>query len=145
MSVSASIDIRLGNRKDVPISKTQLIKQLLDFGWTLNDCGEVSYLPIGDEDRFDWQRENISTESLMVTLGEKEKRGELIGVAMTWKDTGIGGAFLLMENGEVSVCLTNNRKSLEGITDVNWYLAKLLPAFSQNNLIVESFSYEEHL
>jgi hypothetical protein len=92
MAVSASIDIRLGNQ-DVPISKSQLIKQLLDFGWTLNDCGKVSYLPIGDEDRFDWQREEISIESLMAILDEKEKHGETIGVAMTWQNSCIGGSF----------------------------------------------------
>lgn len=66
MSASASIDIRLGNRKDVPMSKVQLIKLLLGFGWTLNDCGEVSYLPVGDEERFDWQRES---KSVKLTIG----------------------------------------------------------------------------
>ncbi|MBU2699479.1 hypothetical protein Ga0466249_000558 [Sporomusaceae bacterium BoRhaA] len=46
MSVSASIDIRFGGRKDILISKVQLIKQLLEYGWTFNDCGKVSDLPI---------------------------------------------------------------------------------------------------
>ncbi|GMA97769.1 hypothetical protein [Pelosinus sp. IPA-1] len=147
MSISASIDIKLAFRDSQTISKVALIQSLLDFGWTFKDCGNMTYLPIGDEDKFDWKTENISVESLMVLLNEKEKRDEQIGVAMTWKDSGIGGDVLLMKNGEISVSLTINRRVIidSDITDVNWYLVKLLPALNDNNLIVESFSYEEHI
>ena len=48
------------------------------------------------------------------------------------------------------VGLTNNRKILvdDGrfkITDVNWYLTKLLPVFNQGDTLVEYFTYEEHI
>lgn len=131
------------------ISKVRLIENLANFGWTFNDNGQVSYLPIGDKDDFNWQREDIVPEDLMMILKEKEKCGEPIGVAMTWKNTDIGGEFLLMNNGEILISLSINRKLLNtGIvnvknTDVNWYLTRLLPVFNQEDLKVESFSYQE--
>lgn len=149
MSVSASIDIELAWRKEIVISKVRLIEKLLDFGWTFNDNGQGSYLPIDDKEDFNWQRENISPESLMLILKEKEKCDELIGVAMTWEKTGIGGEFLLMSNGVISINLSINRKLFNAdivntkIMDVNWYLTRLLPVFNQEDIKVESFSYQE--
>lgn len=109
----------------------------------------MSYLPLGDDDDFDWQRDNITVDSLLKVLREKEQKGELVGIVMTWKDTNIGGEFLLRNDGRIFVNLSMNLKLIESgmkiqITDLNWYLIKLLPAFSQDDLQVESFLYEEH-
>ncbi|GBG56948.1 hypothetical protein SPFL3102_02313 [Sporomusaceae bacterium FL31] len=146
MSVSASIDIKLTVRNGI-ISKVTLIQKLLDFGWTFNDSGKITYLPIGDEDKFDWQSENISVDMLLMILREKVQRDELLGIVMTWKGTGVGGNILLKKTDELTFCLTINRRTISGsnVTDVNWYLVKLLPAFSQSDSTVESFSYEEHV
>ena len=54
MSVQASIDIEFANLSQNPKSPTDIIKMLLDGGWTLNDNGGISYLPVGDNDDFDW-------------------------------------------------------------------------------------------
>ena len=64
----------------VTASKVTIIQKLLDFGWTFNDYGKVSYLPIGDEDNFNWHIDDISVEKLMMILKEKEKRNEIIGI-----------------------------------------------------------------
>jgi len=133
------------------MSPVKVVQTLLDNGWTLNDHGQVSYLLVGDRDDFDWQRQRIEMATLMEVLKQKEQRGELIGVVMTWKDTGIGGNFLIRNDGWVSVNLSINRKCIDrsedigAITDVNWYLIRLLPAFQRNGLLVQSFSYEEHV
>ena len=131
------------------MSSVELIQRLLNFGWALNYNGKVSYLPLGDNDEFSWRAESISSESLLVILNEKEQRGELVGVVLTWKDSGIGGNFLVYNNGTLSISLSINRKLIEdiksGITDLNWYLVKLIPVFSRDGWQVESFGYEEHL
>ena len=147
MSISASIDIKIALPDRVTASKIIIIQKLLDFGWTFNDYGKVSYLPIGDEGNFNWHIDNISVEKLMMILKEKEKRNEIIGIVMTWKETDIGGNVLLIKNGGISLCLTINRRVLvdSSITDINWYLVRILPAFCQDDLIVESFSYKECL
>ena len=144
MSTFASINIALKQ----PASSIKIIQILLNYGWTFNDEGKVSYLPIGDDDNFDWQHEKIAVESLMKILEKKEQGKEALGVIMTWGETSIGGAFLFWQNGKILISLIINRKtflseSMFEITDVNWYLSKLLPAFNQDNFFIESFSYEE--
>lgn len=152
MSISASIDIKFVQCENNSISSIAILQKLLQFGWTFSDYGMVSYLPVGDNDDYDWQRENISTDSIMKILSIKEQKKENIGVVLTWKDTDIGGQFLLWNDGNLSINLTMNLKRLDGIdeinniniTDVSWYFARIIPAFIDKELSVESFSYHEN-
>lgn len=149
MSTEASINIRLFDKKSKGISSIKVIQKLMNYGWTLNDNGKISYLPLGDIDEFDWKNENISIESLENILIQKEKRNEIVGVVITWKETGVGGTILFGESQSFSINLSINRRMLNDekmikITDVNWYLTKLLPALNEDELVVESISYEEY-
>jgi len=160
MSVSTSIDLRIvQSMSGTIVSPMKILEKLVSNGWNLFDKkGCVSYLPVGDDDMFNWTGKKMNGTSLMEILKEKELIGELIGVGLTWKSTGIGGEVLLRQEKEMqrkgihvsmSFCLTRNRKLLSDydclkITDVNWYLTKLLPIFNQGNTLVEYFSYEEY-
>jgi len=150
LSLSASFDFTLVSNQVEVISAVDIIQRMLKFGWTLNDGGVVSYLPLGDQDDYDWQRVRITIDELLPMLREKEQKNEVIGVGMTWKDTDIGGEFLFRGSGEISISLSINRKTLRDtmggvVMDLSWYLTKLLPILSQGDLIVESFSYQEHV
>ncbi|WP_145326110.1 hypothetical protein [Paenibacillus xylanexedens] len=143
MSVSASIEISLSKQ----ISRMTILRKLEEFGWSYNDQGKVTFLPIGDEDDFNWQRKCIPTDELLKILAIKDNQGELIGVAMTWKDTNIGGTFLIKKNGTILMSPDINRKVLDvesynKVTDINWYTTKLVPVFGQ---LFESISYGEHV
>ncbi|WP_339307092.1 hypothetical protein [Paenibacillus sp. FSL R5-0519] len=143
MSVSISIEISLSKK----ISRMTILRKLEDFGWSYNDQGKVTYLPIGDDDEFNWQRKSIPPEELLKILVIKDNQRELIGVAMTWKDTDVGGTFLIEENGTILMSPDINRKVLDvesynKITDVNWYVTKLIPVFGQ---LFESISYNENV
>jgi hypothetical protein len=150
MSVSASIQIELKKEILENVSIVKIVHLLLNFGWTLNDHGKTSYLPVGDRDVFDWQYEDVSFNHLKKVIQEKEKIGEVVGIVMTWKDENVGGSFLFFGKGKLSVSLDINRKLLVDskefkITDVNWYLERLLPIFNQGETLVEYFTYEEHI
>ena len=143
MSVSSSIEISLSK----PLSRLTILQKLEEFGWSYNDQGKVSYLPIGDEDDFDWQHKDIPVEELLKILAIKDSQSELIGVAMTWKDTNIGGTFLIKENNTILMSPDINRKVLDvesynKVTDINWYTTKLIPVFGE---LFESISYDEHV
>ncbi|WP_411735174.1 hypothetical protein [Paenibacillus sp. M2] len=143
MSVSISIEISLSKQ----ISRMTILRKLVDFGWSYNDQGKVTYLPIGDDNEFNWQRKSIPLEELLKILVIKDNQRELIGVAMTWKDTDVGGTFLIEENGTILMSPDINRKVLDvesynKITDVNWYVTKLIPVFGQ---LFESISYNENV
>lgn len=150
MSISASIDIKLAKLNNNIVSPMEIIRSLLHYGWTFNDNGQVMYLLIGDKDTFDWKIDTTNQESLLKLLTEKENRGEIVGVVITWSNTGIGGTLLFFEKSSITINLTINRKTIKAaeeieITDVNWYLTKLVPALKHNNHIIESILFKEHI
>jgi hypothetical protein len=67
MSIEASINIKLVELtyENENFSSIKIINLLLNFGWTFNDYGKMSYLPIGDNDNFDWKREEISIQDFV--------------------------------------------------------------------------------
>lgn len=147
MSIDALIKVKLAyyNGK---LSSIKIIQMLLDGGWTFNDYGASSYLPLGEKEGFGWIiQEDITHDSLMKILEKKELEGEVVGIIMTWQDTNVGGSFLFRSNNELSINLSVNRKTIVNdsmfeITDINWYLFKLLSTFKED-VFVEFFSYEE--
>ena len=161
MSVSASIDLRIVDiSSGEVILPTKTLTVLAKNGWDLiNQYGYAGYLPINDNDEFNWQGEKMTESSLMEIVQKKEDIGELIGVNIYWQNTDIGGSVLLYPekiasqkkiHTPMSFICDGNRKILSDfghfkITDVNWYLTKLLPTFNQGDTRVEYFTYEEHI
>jgi hypothetical protein len=148
MSVQASLDLNFQDY-DKAITPINLITLLLNNGWSLNDNGRISYLPIGDNYDFDWIiSSQISKDELMMMLEEKEKRNELIGIVLTWKNTNIGGSILFYPSDKISFVFNINRRILHGLdnfkmTDFNWYLSRILPIFNKNNIPLKSFVIDE--
>ena len=161
MSLDASVDFRVVDiNSRVVVSPLKVIEILSGNGWNLlNEDGYACYLPVGDNDMFDWTGSKISVSELMKILEKKEKNKELIGVRIAWKNTEIGGNLLLWDKDEakdkkiyapISFDLDANRKILAEyddfkITDVNWYLERLIPAFNQGDTLVECYKYDEHI
>lgn len=148
MSVSASIDFKVVDSRGCKIKPVNLIMQLIDFGWNPDFNKVMSYLPVNDEDDFDWQAEKYNLQSLLKILNTKEFQGELIGVILVWKDSEIGGSFLIHQDGTLSINMSINRQIIKGAgfetTDVNWYVVRILPSFSKNNQKIASIKYVEY-
>lgn len=149
MSIEASIAMRYSMSGKNDLYATQLIKILLLEGWTFNDDGGSSYLPLGETEGFDWViQEKISSDLLMNILIEKEKCHEIIGVVMTWQDTNVGGSFIFRERDQLSILLNVNRKTIcdeyyAQLTDANWYLSRLIPILEKNNIEIYFFAFEQ--
>ena len=146
MSRSASIDISLVVKDQRDDAILRLINLLLSSMWKCTDGKFSFYLPVGDIGDFAWQRDSLSEHELLKIFRKKIALGELIGVAMTWNDTGIGGEFLFRQDLTISINLTINCKvhqSLD-ITDFNWYLERLLPVLNTSQFTIESVSLFDH-
>lgn len=148
MTIQASIEINFSTfHQDHVITK--LIQMLLDGGWTFNNEGNASYLPIGHNGISDWITDaDISHDELMEILQEKDYRNEPVGIVLTWSNTNIGGAFIFKPNEKLSISLILNRKIMQRldnieITDFNWYLTRLLPMFYESNIEIYNFSFSE--
>ena len=144
MSTLASIDIKLSRKKAFPISSESIIKALILSGWNAVNNGKILYLPLGDEDDFDWQEKALNQSDIFSIIEQKERNNEIVGVGITWKDTAIGGTLLINPAFDISFSLTINRKRLfDNVTDVNWYLERLLPCLETDLMTVEHFSFSQ--
>lgn len=124
MSVDSGIIISYAKK----CHSINIIENLLQIGWTINDGGHISYLPLGDDD-FNWQYAELSDwEAVKAVLFQKEQANELIGICLTFEDTNIGFSVLFMSD-RLSIILSTiiNRVTIAGsrTTDFSWYLNRL--------------------
>jgi hypothetical protein len=142
MSISASLEFAFSDSFEV----TGLIHCLLDGGWVYDDHGSISYLPLGDDDSFDWRRSDLSSWSEVISLvDQKARSNELVGIVLTWRDTLIGGEFLFYPDlRSVSVCLTVNRKIINAdCTDFSWYLEKINTPLTKGGYLLQKIVCEQ--
>jgi hypothetical protein len=140
MSHAAGINISMSSKTK---STIELIEILLNNGWSVKDQGHISYLPLDDEDAFNWQHVAIpSWPKIVETLKQKEKNREMIGLVMTWKDVNIGGEFLFFPDGrQLAISWSVNRRTLKHCTDFtdhSWYLSRILTPLLKECIVIES-------
>ncbi|SFX74050.1 hypothetical protein SAMN04487866_12134 [Thermoactinomyces sp. DSM 45891] len=142
MSVESSIDFQLVYRDS---TKMVLFQSLMSNGWKYHDeFGKVFYLPVGDIDDYDWQREKMSLDQLQELVQRKIDQNEVIGITITWEDTDVGGDFLIWPDGNCSFMVNKNRKILiDRITDISWYLSKLVPAINSRGIRLIEYKVSE--
>jgi len=138
MSVLAGIEISFSKENNV----LNLIDSLTQYGWCLNENSTISYLPLGDNEQYDWQTESLDNWDFICGVIEKKMlTGEMVGLSLTWKDSMIGGEFLFDSNGSyLNIGLSINRKTKgdSNDTDFNWYTEKLTEAFFEKAIKVEN-------
>nr|WP_174506364.1 hypothetical protein [Acinetobacter sp. Marseille-Q1620] len=140
MSVSASIEIQFTH-----INSIDIVLLLLNSGWTFEDNGHQSYIPIGDNDEWDWRWEHLKNNELLDILKIKQNLREVIGVGITWKDSERGGELILNNDNSLILNLTNNRLvSKSTVTDFDWYLEKIVNVFNSNAIFIESIKCYEY-
>lgn len=148
MSRSSSIDVKFHapNR-----SCCEILKMWMEAGWDLNDFGEITFLPIGDNGKFEWTSlpytENNVTY-VLETLQTKQRLDELLGINLQWKETKTGGTLLLYHDQSCSFIANINRRTILDtmqITDVNWYLHHLLMPLLAHSVVVETVAWSEHV
>jgi len=139
MSVSASIDITLA--KKLP-SSIKLISSLIAKGWRITNRGRVHFLPLGDKDDYDWKEQEIPEAQLYDMIRQKESCKEKVGISIYWMNTDTGMDVLFLSERSIAFSLTINRRVLfDRITDVNWYLERILPGLMGVDIVLEGFEF----
>jgi predicted RNase H-like nuclease len=142
MSISATLYINLAPRANQNISSVQVIKLLIDSGWRMNNEGGICYLPLGDKDAFDWKADLLSENDFFDLVLKKEDANEVVGVDLFWADTEVGVILLMHGNNKFSFGADIYRKTLAGnITDVNWYLERIIPHLNNDSFVIENFQF----
>lgn len=126
-----------------------IIKAMKDIGWGFAD-GKMEYLPVGDNDLFDWQTEPLSYEKLFGIISEKQRKGELCGVMLYHRDSGRGVSLLAETTREITLSLTVNRRTITeerakntDFTDASWYIENIVLKLQRMGCEVFSLNYNE--
>lgn len=137
-----SVEPRLASSGTAP--SLLLFQGLVRDGWRLNDHGSIVFLARGDDDDFDWQSCDRGEESsVWAELEWKAQHQETLGLVLTWHEENVGGEFIVRPGLSLSMSLSINRRmTARGITDVSWYLDRLVPSLEQLGSVVE-MSWEE--
>jgi hypothetical protein len=149
MSVNASIKINLNKLNCNSI--IDVIKTLINAGWTIIHNGKITYSLLDKQGDVDFRADRLTLEELAEIIEKKSSSCDLITIELTWKDSYIGGplAFSPSEGFQkITLCLEAARQQQKltpefEITDFQWYLKRLLPCLDAT-FGVESFSFEQH-
>jgi len=144
MSVCSGLYIRLAGDNLSALSVFQALRQA---GWSMLLNGQITLLPLGDRDDFAWKcLPGDRLAQAEQEIAAKCQLDELVGVVMTWQETSCGGEFLLYPHGDITFSLSIDRRVLQGtrVTDVSWYLERLLKAFESPRFTIASLSWQEH-
>lgn len=138
MSNSISLNIKLDSNNEV--SCKNIVQLLIKEGWSIVKDDKIAFLPINDNDMFDWTSEKISMNDFVKLIDKKEELGELVAVELYWKDTDIGGHLLFYSSNDFSFGLNINTKYITTKTkvpDFNWYFERIIPCLEQHYHIMQ--------
>ncbi len=124
-------------------SITQIIDALNRIGWGYSD-EQIEYLPLHDNDSFDWQKKTISVEELFSIISQKQELGELCGVVLYHQNSDKGVTILARNTKRFIVNININRKTICGdFTDISWYIENIIAKLEEIGCIIESVDYSE--
>lgn len=151
MSISASIDICLSERSRAVLSVPDLLEDFVSEGWDYVDrIGEVTILPLGDNDESSWLSATINRDDLFNILKKNQELKEIIGIELLRVDSHIECDLLIYNTNEIALSLSIARKKIDvkgniDITDFSWYLERVLPVFKNSGLQVERINCDKRL
>ena len=124
-------------------SIVQLIRAFHQIGWSCFG-DRKAFLPLHDDDNFDWQTLPITDEELLSLIAEKQACGELCGVILCHQHSDAGVSLLARNTKEVQLNPGINRKTVCGdFTDASWYIENIAAKLEEIGCTVQSMEYSE--
>lgn len=123
-----------------------IVKVFQKIGWNIySPQGNIEYLPVGDQDDYNWQSKRMTESEFYDILVEKIAYKEQIGVNLFYHN-GVEGITLLADDtNEIMLELELNRKRInERHTDTIWYLKNIVYKLFENGIELLSYSLEEY-
>lgn len=123
-----------------------VLKIFQQIGWYIyNPQGKVEYLPIGDDDEYDWQCKEISEIELYDIISEKNAKKEQIGINLFYSNGTEGISLMAYNTSQIMLSITINRKIVKGkYTDMAWYLENIIYKFLNIDVRLLSYKIEEY-
>ncbi len=134
------------NCSDYSENIMDVLKIFQQIGWNIyNAQGKAEYLPIGDDDEYDWQCEKISKIKLYDIISEKIANKEQIGVNLFYNNGAEGISFMADTTDQILLSISINRKTVNGNnTDMAWYLENIIYKILNIGVRLLSYKLEEY-
>ena len=116
------------------------------IGWHIhNPQGKVENLPIGDDDKYDWQCDEISESELYDVISKKIEGKEQIGVNLFYCNGTEGISLMAYNTSQTILSITINRKTNKGkYTDMSWYFENIVYKLLNADVRLLSYKIEEY-
>ena len=99
---------------DYSESIADVLKIFQQIGWYIyNPQGKVEYLPIGDDDEYDWQCDEISESELYDIISKKIAGKEQIGINLFYYGGTEGISLIANNTSQILLSITINRKTIK--------------------------------
>ena len=124
-----------------------VIEILVKSNWNLfNNNGYIEYLPLGDNDDFDWQSEMISSEKLKEIINSKLKFHEKIGINLYHSEMKCGITVLSHSDNDILFNLDIDRRTTtNNLTDIGWYYNSIILPLTNNGYLLTHICFEEYI
>ena len=99
--------------------------------WKYYDAEKnIEYLPLGDNDDFDWQKKFLSENELQELINDKQDTFELVALNLYYENSEEGLTLLAKNTKKIAIDLNINRRTVENnresITDIGWYFDNII-------------------
>ena len=120
------------------------------IGWKYCDAEKnVEYLPLGDIDDYDWQKNNLSERQLKELVDNKQDNSERVGINLFYQDSKEGVTLLAIDTKEIIIDLCFNRRTVnemrESITDIGWYFNNIVKKLQEEKCPVDYIKFEDYI
>lgn len=127
-----------------------LINLFNELGWKYyNTEKKIEYLPIGDDDAFDWQEKFLSEDELQELINYKQNNFERVGLNLYYENSEEGLTLLIKNTKEIIINLSINRKTVENnresITDIGWYFNNIIQKLKERECPIDYIKFEEYV
>lgn len=141
MSIESMINIKtVQTEKDINI----LLEKFHISKWNYLHENQVTFLPINDDDMYDWKIETLDRRDINSIINAKQLNNEKIGIVLYFDDTEIGITLLADNTAEILLSLDINRVSIKNKeTDMTWYVENLIIPLKKHGLIITSVSFDD--
>ena len=147
MSREAMLEINCSRYSEKIIDIISLFNKM---GWKyFNSKGEVEYLPLGDDDDYDWQKSVLSDDEVREVINSKQEHSEKIGLNLYYNNSFVGISLLADNTSQILLNLNINRKTIndtrDALTDVTWYIKHIVQKLEAEGCKIEHFKVEEYV
>lgn len=127
-----------------------MIKLFNELGWKYyNTEKKIEYLPFGDDDGFNWQKNFLSENELLELINNKQDNFERVGLNLYYENSGEVLTLLAKNTKEIIIDLNINRRTVENnresITDIGWYFNNIIQRLNEKKCPIDYIKFEEYV